>query len=691
MRLLVCTLALLAFPASAWAAPASIVSRDVPLRGGERTLSASTPRFNLAGLHWRGPGSVEFRTRSLSGRWSAWRPAAPEDEDRPDPSSEERSAHGWRLGNPYWTGASDRLDVRTRGRVDRVRAHYVWSPAAATPPRALSLASSPPIVTRGGWEANELIKRAPPSYAAQVRFAVVHHTAGSNSYTRAQSAAIVKGIQLYHVRANGWNDVGYNFLVDKYGQVFEGRYGGVERNVVGAHAEGFNTGSSGVALLGNYQGTAVSAAAQKALSDLIAWRLDVAHVDPLTMFSWPSGGNAKFPRNIPVFLRSIVGHRDTGFTTCPGNVLYGRLDALAGAVAQTGLPKLYAPTVRGGIGGSVRFAGRLSSALSWTVTVADAAGTAVASGTGTGANVDWTWDAAAVAPGAYTWTMAANGVRSASGTLGRATALSVGRVRAEPTTVTPNADGAGDSTAISYTLGAAATVTATLVDPAGRTVATLFSEPRAAGEQGFSFTAEGVPDGSYTIVLTAVNGGGKQASGRVSVLVSRTLSAFAAVRETFSPNRDGRLDSIPFTFSLAAPATVRLRILSDGKWVATPVPPTELAPGPQTLSWDGSKRIGVPPDGIYDAELAVTDVVGTVTQTVRFLSDRKRPALRLLSLRPLRFRVSEPATIVIWFDGRRRVVKLRREGEFWGAGRASKVRAIAYDPAGNRSLTVQSR
>ena len=88
---------------------------------------------------------------------------------------------------------------------------------------------------------------ARPRYAKRVAFAVVHHTAGSNAYTRSQSAAIVRGIELYHVRGNGWNDIGYNFLVDKYGQVFEGRAGGIDRNVIGAHAEGFNTGSIGVA------------------------------------------------------------------------------------------------------------------------------------------------------------------------------------------------------------------------------------------------------------------------------------------------------------------------------------------------------------------------------------------------------------------------------------------------------------
>ena len=125
------------------------------------------------------------------------------------------------------------------------------------------------------------------------RFAVVHHTAGSNAYTRAQSAAIVRGIELYHVRGNGWNDIGYNFLVDKYGQVFEGRAGGIERNVIGAHAQGFNTGSTGVAVIGNYSSAKISPAALHALAGLLAWRLDVAHVDPLSTLTWRSGGNPR--------------------------------------------------------------------------------------------------------------------------------------------------------------------------------------------------------------------------------------------------------------------------------------------------------------------------------------------------------------------------------------------------------------
>jgi hypothetical protein len=691
VRLLVALVAVLAFPSSAAAALPSIVARDVPLRPSARSLTAAPSTFNLVGLHWQGPGTVEFRTRSTSGRWSGWRPAAPEAEDRPDRLARERSRPGWRLGSPYWTGASNGLEVRTRGRVARVRAWYVWSPVEGEPRRTVAQAGAPAIVTRAQWKANELIRRAAPSYATSLSFAVVHHTAGANAYTREQSAAIVRGIQTYHVQGNGWNDLGYNFLVDKYGQVFEGRYGGIERNVVGAHAEGFNTGSVGVAVLGTYGGTAISAAARSALVKLLAWRLDVAHVDPLATLNWTSGGNPRFPRGVPVFLRSIVGHRDTGFTDCPGAKLYGQLDSLARDVAATGLPKVYAPAARGAIGAPVRFTARLSAAAPWTVTVTDSTGKPVATGTGTSQAVDWTWDAATAAPGSYAWTIATAGARPAAGTIGRAAALAVTRLRAEPASVTPNGDGIDDTTTITYTLGAAATVTATLVDPAGATVATLFSEPRAPGEQSFTFTAENVPDGSYTLVISAAGVNGRTVTARVGVLVSRTLSAFRASRLAISPNGDGRADALSFTFALAQPATVRLRILRDDKWIATPTLPTLLGPGPQALSWDGKKRIGRPPDGLYRAELTVTDAVGPVTQATVFAVDTKAPTLTLLSRSPrLRIRLSEAAEVVVVADGVRTVVRKKGPGVVVLPRAARKVRAVAYDPAGNKSRALRA-
>src|SRR5207249_8280164 len=121
---------------------------------------------------------------------------------------------------------------------------------------------------------------SPPQYVDAVRFAVVHHTAGLNDYTQAEAPAVVRAIELYHVKANGWNDIGYNFLVDRFGTVYEGRYGGTDRNVIGAHALGFNRGSVGVAVLGTYIDTAPPLGATDALARLLALLLAVAHVDP---------------------------------------------------------------------------------------------------------------------------------------------------------------------------------------------------------------------------------------------------------------------------------------------------------------------------------------------------------------------------------------------------------------------------
>jgi uncharacterized protein with LGFP repeats len=395
--------AILFFAASASAhAETTVTMRDVPLHG-TRSLSSATPRFDLVGVHWRGDGAVEFRTRSRARGWSSWQAAAAEAEDGPDAPTQR----GWRIGNPYWTGAADAIAYRTRGQVTRLRSYFVWSPVDALPPRRVAISGSPAVVTRARWGADESIRREPPRYSDAVRVALVHHTAGTNDYAPSQSAAIVRGIYAYHVKANGWNDVGYNFLVDKYGQVFEGRYGGVDKNVIGAHAEGFNTGSVGVAVLGTYDASAPPAAAQTALTNLLAWRLDVAHVDPLATVLVPSGGNPRFPAGTPVFLRAVSGHRDTGFTSCPGNSLYAQLGAIAARVSTVGLPKLYAPSARGQPGGVVEVRARLTTALPWTVKVTDPSGAVVSSGSGVGTDVFWSWDASRAQAARYAWTIEA--------------------------------------------------------------------------------------------------------------------------------------------------------------------------------------------------------------------------------------------------------------------------------------------
>jgi hypothetical protein len=687
----IAVLSALAAPAGAGAGTSFVA---VPGVAPGTTVKVPAPRrFDLVGVHWRGPGVVQLRTRSTAGRWSAWRVAAPEP-DLPDAGGREHGRVGWRVGNPWWAGPSNRLQVRARGRVTALRAYFVRSKPSPAPLRTLSAAGAPPIIRRTAWGANEAIRRDNPEYASGVRYSVIHHTAGTNSYSRAQSAAIVRGIMEYHVRGNGWDDIGYNFLVDRYGQVFEGRFGGITRPVVGAHAGGFNTGSVGVAVIGSYGSTGITAAARTALVRLVAWRLDVAHVDPLSVVTAVSAGNERFAKGAPVPLRAVSGHRDTGLTSCPGNALYALLGSLADEIDLAGGPKIYAPSVAGVAGGAtgpVRFTASLSDLLSWTVTVTDSEGIVTASGSGDGNFVDWTWDAS-VAAGTYRYAISAPGARPVTGTLrARGASLSITQLRATPLAVTPNADGRGDAATISYVLGAAATVTAQLQDAEGRLLATLFSTPQAAGKRSFRFTADAVPDGNYDIVLTAADTRGREVRAAITILVSRALSGLVASREAISPNADGAGDSVAVRFTLAAPVQARLRVLLKGVWAATPFT-GPLAAGPQALVWNGRRGASRLRDGRYELELQVTDAVGTVTQKLPLTLDTVKPRVRFVSLRPLRFAVNEPGQLVVTADTRRAVIAAPAAGTYTVPLTVIRtLRAFARDRAGNRSVVLSSR
>ena len=495
----------------------------------------------------------------------------------------------------------------------------------------------PAIVSRADWGANESIRRAPPSYAPSVRFAIVHHTAGTNTYSRDEAAAIVRGIQLYHVRSNGWNDIGYNFLVDRFGTIYEGRYGGVDRNVVGAHALGFNTGSTGIALLGTYGDAKPTRAALDALAKLLAWRLDLAHVDPLSIVTVLSGGSERFRANVPVRLRAISGHRDTGLTECPGDRLYGELNGLAATVAKLGGPKIFDPRVDADAEGLVRFTARTSAALPWTVVVKR--GTAeVARGTGNGTSVDWTWDAAAAPPATYTWSISAGTARPASGTIRaglNTTELAILEPSTTPESITPNGDGQADSALLSFTLTTAANVTVDITAADG-TVATVIDRVwTAAGEHSVTLDGTELPDGIYNVVVSARTAAGTEVVQSLPLTVSRTLGLVSVAPTAFSPNGDGRADRVAIGFVLNAPATVTVKILREGRWVASPLQPTTFAAGPERIVWDGTRSVGRLTDGSLSAVVEVTDEVGTVTFAMPFVVDTTAPSLRLLPGRRL--------------------------------------------------------
>jgi hypothetical protein len=622
----------------AHAAPVSMVVRDVPLHGG-RELQGATPHFNLVGLHWQGSGTPSFRARSIGGRWTAWQRA-----------DDDWGRDGvWRKGDAEWTGASDAIQVRTQGQVSRVREYLLWSPPVAVPSRRIELAGAPVIISRAGWQANEEIRRGNPRYAPTLKLALVHHTVTANAYSCAQSASIVRGIETYHVLGNGWDDIGYNFLVDACGQIFEGRYGGITRNVIGAHSEGFNTGTTGVALIGNYQSVSPTQAEVSSLVKLLAWRLDVAHVDPLSTVSYVSGGNPKYRAGTAVSLRAISGHRDTYPTECPGNRLYALLPSIAKQVAATGGPKLYAPQATGTIGGPIRFTGKLSTSLRWTITVTDVAGNVATTHSGTGTAIDWTWDSQLALPGvSYTWTISAPNMRGATGTLygGSLAPLTMLNVAVTPSILNPSVS---PTATVSYVLSVPATVTGELIDSTGTVVAQVFGDTKLAGVQTSVFSGAAIPDGSYTLLVTARDVIGRQAQATLPITVSRTLLAYSADTTIVSPNGDGRRDTATFRFTLTQATLVTLSLADPVHQTSFPFFTSELTPGQQSVAFTGRALDGtLVPDGSYLATLTT----GSGSVTLPLTVDTVAPRVTLVSVSPLTLRVYEQVTIIATVDGR---------------------------------------
>ncbi|MCC3327969.1 N-acetylmuramoyl-L-alanine amidase [Nocardia abscessus] len=188
----------------------------------------------------------------------------------------------------------------------------------------------PSVITRAQWGADESIRCDQPTYDDHIGGVTVHHTAGRNDYSKSESAGIVRAIYTYHAKTLGWCDIGYNALVDKYGQVFEGRFGGLDRPVQGAHAGGFNENTSGVALMGSYESEQPTEASIEALGAFVGWRAKVAGLDPKGHTTMYSEGTSFTPyaQGEAVRLPIVFAHRDVGNTTCPGDAAYALMDRI---------------------------------------------------------------------------------------------------------------------------------------------------------------------------------------------------------------------------------------------------------------------------------------------------------------------------------------------------------------------------
>jgi uncharacterized protein with LGFP repeats len=208
------------------------------------------------------------------------------------------------------------------------------SPSPTKPTAPPSNVPEPPMVSRAGWGADESISPDPSDYNADVKAVFVHHTDDANGYTCSQSAAMVRAIQLYHVKTEGWNDIGYNFLVDKCGTIFEGRKGGVDLPVLGAHTYGWNRESTGIAVLGNYVSTSASNAALTSIARIAAWKLGQYGADPAGTVQLTAGAtqtnyfHTQFTAGTKYTFNRISGHRDGYNTQCPGDALYNQLPTI---------------------------------------------------------------------------------------------------------------------------------------------------------------------------------------------------------------------------------------------------------------------------------------------------------------------------------------------------------------------------
>ncbi len=174
---------------------------------------------------------------------------------------------------------------------------------------------------------------------ASIKGAIVHHTVNSNTYTAAGTAALLRSIYAYHVNGNGWCDVGYNFFVDRFGRLYEGRFGGMSKNVVGAQAGGFNSQTFGVSSIGNHDpGTsgfiAPAASVLTAIGKLIGWKAWLNGWSPDTTASFTSAGSTRWPAGTVITEPRVSGHRDYGLTVCPGDLMYSKLATVRSTATQ---------------------------------------------------------------------------------------------------------------------------------------------------------------------------------------------------------------------------------------------------------------------------------------------------------------------------------------------------------------------
>nr|WP_308429595.1 FG-GAP-like repeat-containing protein [Streptomyces longisporoflavus] len=326
-----------------WVGPSDGV--EVRVVAADGTASAALPKGLEVNLVDPGVTSKEAKNPALDGSamapvaFEADAPESPEPSEPSDPGSPEPTAPEPTAPDPTTPASPAPTDEAPTGSPSASPSPTASTdpdpePEPTVPPAPPSTVTKPAVISRAAWGADESQVEDPPEYIEKVKAVFVHHTVGTNDYSCAQSAALVRGIMTYHVETEGWNDLGYNFLVDKCGQVFEGRGGGTDLPVRGAHTYGFNGESAGIAVLGDFEGDPATnkpagkptRASLESVARVAAWKLGQYEGDPsgkVTLTAADDTGVWK--KGDTPSLNTISGHRDGFATACPGKDLYSKL------------------------------------------------------------------------------------------------------------------------------------------------------------------------------------------------------------------------------------------------------------------------------------------------------------------------------------------------------------------------------
>ncbi|WP_129788754.1 N-acetylmuramoyl-L-alanine amidase [Promicromonospora panici] len=313
------------------------IAGTVEAPGGFQTVGASWPA-PIDGL----VPELQVRARALNGTWGPWAVL-----EKAPQGADEGSAV--MASDPAYLGEADAVQLatvdETKAVPEGVELSLVSSEAttmsAASTSGEVAPASAtdgPTIITREEWGAAPQCAdpgSGPTWFPAEggLKGATVHHTVNPNDYsTVAEAMRAIRNDQAYHQHTNGWCDIGYNFLVDKWGNIYEGADGSIEEPIIGAHAGGFNTGTVGIAMLGTFTteaGVTPSAAQQDGVAHIAGYRLAEYDINPdesATFTAASSGG--RFAAGQQVTLPRIFGHRDTHYTECPGTLAYPLLPGI---------------------------------------------------------------------------------------------------------------------------------------------------------------------------------------------------------------------------------------------------------------------------------------------------------------------------------------------------------------------------